>query len=365
MTGRPLTRRYPATGASPLVELADLPTPVMRAPALSEATGAEVWVKRDDLTSPVYGGNKVRKLEVLLGEAKAAGATDIVTFGAAGSNHALATAIHGRACGFAVHSMLVPQVNAGYVARNLAAGLAAGADLHHYADRARMLRGTARLLARLRADGRTPFVIPFGGTTASSSVGYVNAAMELADQVESGALPEPDLVFVALGSMGTAAGLALGMRLAGMRSRLVAVPILPAELAGLEALLAAIGACGEALHEADPGIPVLPWTGDELDVARGFLGEEYARFTPAGMEAIRVASADGITLDGTYTGKAASAMLARGRDGTIAGATVLFWNTYNSSAASFPIPGARPPRTPARFRDYFEGPVQELDREHA
>ncbi|MDO8963168.1 MAG: pyridoxal-phosphate dependent enzyme [Coriobacteriia bacterium] len=362
---RPLFARIPGTRSCAWEAVATLPTPVREAPALAAAAGAGgLWVKRDDLAGGSYGGNKVRKLEFLLGEARAAGASDLVTFGAAGSNHALATAIYGSAAGVRVHSMLLPQYNARYVRRNLLASLAAGADLHHYPDRGHMMRGTVRLLRRLEADGRVPFVIPFGGTTPTSTMGFVNAGFELAAQVEAGVLPEPDLVFCALGSMGTAAGLAIGMRLAGMRSRLVAVPILSYTLSNADALLRAIVAAQEALESVDGDVPRLAWTEADFDVLPGFLGEDYALFTPEGMEAIRLAREyAGISLDGTYTGKALAGLLARGRAGALAGKRVLFWNTYNSRDIDVSETAARALSVPARLRHYFEDDVQELDRD--
>jgi D-cysteine desulfhydrase len=360
---RPLFERFPGTRSLPWEPLAALPTPVEGSPVLAEAARAGgLWVKRDDISGRVYGGNKVRKLEFLLGEARAAGATDIVTFGAAGSNHALATAVYGAAAGFAVHSMLLPQHNARYVRRNLLAALASGADLHHYPDRGLMMRGTVRLVKRLERDGRVAHVVPFGGTTPSSTAGFVNAALELAGQVEAGLLPEPDLVFVALGSMGTAAGLAIGMRLAGMRSRVAAVPILGHDMVDADALLGTIVATQVALEAADGDVPRIAWSLADFDVVEGFLGEDYALFTPAGMEAVRTAGAVGLHLDGTYTGKALSALLARGRAGALEGRNVLFWDTYNSRDLGDIAADADVVRIPARLRRYFDQDVQELDR---
>jgi D-cysteine desulfhydrase len=338
---------------------------VSAAPALAEAAGAAgVWIKRDDVSGAAYGGNKVRKLEFLLGEALIAGATDIVTFGAAGSNHALATAIYGGAHGIEVHSMLIPQPRARYVRRNVAAALVAGADLHHYPDRGHMMRGTVRLLKRLKDRGRAPFVIPFGGTTATSTAGFVNAALELASQVESGVLPEPDMVFVALGSLGTAAGLALGLRAAGLRTRVIAVPVVSEGPRLEEDLIATIGGAQVVLRGRDSAFPGFEWRPADFDVARGFLGTEYARFTAAGMDAVRlVEKASAVHLEGTYTGKAFSALLAWGKTGGLAGRSVVFWDTYNSRDLAPLVGRVEASSVPARFRTYFDDPVQELDSE--
>jgi 1-aminocyclopropane-1-carboxylate deaminase/D-cysteine desulfhydrase-like pyridoxal-dependent ACC family enzyme len=364
---RELFARYPGTMSLPWVELGALPTPAEPMPVLpAESRAAGMWVKRDDLSGAAYGGNKVRKLEFLLGDAVAAGATDVITFGAAGSNHALATAIYGGRAGLRVHSMLMPQPNARYVRRNLLAGVASGADLHHYPDRAHLLRGAARLRRSLRErTGQEPYVIPFGGTTALSTAGFVSAGLELATQVEYRGLPEPELVYVAMGSMGSAAGLALGMRAAGLRSRIVCVPVVSYEMNTAEALLGLVRETQDLLHAADAAFPTFQWREGDIDVASGFLGEEYARFTPAGMEAVRMAADAGVRLEGTYTGKTLSALLAHGRSGRLEGKTVLFWNTYSSADISALVAGAEVSRVPARLRGYFTADLQPLDRERS
>ncbi len=362
---RELFARYPGTLAMPWVPLASLPTPVESSPSLAEAAGAgSLWVKRDDLSGDPYGGNKVRKLEFLFGEALASGARDVITFGAAGSNHALATAIYGARLGLRVHSMLLPQPNAAYVRRNLLAALAVGADLHHYPDHARMLRGTGALRRRLREEtGIEPLVVPFGGTTPASTAGFVNAGLELATQIEYRELPEPDLVFVAYGSSGTVAGLVLGMRAAGLSSRLVGVPVVSYELDTPEALLAMIRDTQALLLEFEPAFPDPVWTAGDFDLAVGFLGEGYARFTEPGMEAVRLAErAAGLHLEGSYTGKTLAALLAWGREGRLAGKNVLFWDTYNSKAIVPPEATADAKVVPARLRGYFEQDLQPLDR---
>jgi 1-aminocyclopropane-1-carboxylate deaminase/D-cysteine desulfhydrase-like pyridoxal-dependent ACC family enzyme len=360
----PLLIRYPGTrDALPRVPLAHLPTPVLEAPALAEALGAgELWFKRDDVSAPVYGGNKVRKLEFLLGDARAAGATDLITFGAAGSNHALATAIYGAARGFAVHSMLMPQPNASYVRRNLLAAQASGADLHMFGDGDASVRGGLRLKRKLATEGRVPFLIPFGGTNARSTAGFVSAGLELAAQVAAGDLPEPELVFVALGSMGTAAGIALGMRAAGLSSHVVGVPVVSYEANTTDNLLLGIIDAQAVLAGADPSFPRFAWAREDFLVATGFLGERYALFTREAMEAVGLAERHaGVHLEGTYTGKTLSALVAQGRGGALRGKRVLFWNTYNSRDIGELAGRGDASKLPKGLRSYFDQDVQELD----
>jgi len=356
---------YPGLARIPRVELCTLPTPVTALDSLADRGGVRsLWAKRDDVTAATYGGNKLRKLEFLMGEAIASGAQDIITFGAAGSNHALATAIVGDSLGLRVHSVLMPQPNARYVRRNLLAALASGGDLHAAIDREDAMRTAAALRARLRTEtGAEPFVIPFGGTTPSSSTGFVSAAFELATQVEAGIVPEPDVIFATLGSMGTAAGLALGLRAAGMKTRLIAVPVVSDAPDVDDALLREIVAAQTFLHGVDGTFPEFAWGAGDVEVRHGFLGHEYARFTEDGVAAVRASSADGLHLEGTYTGKTMAALLSGIDDGALAGLDVLFWNTYNGRDISSLSARAAVGDLPEPFRRYFDEEVQELDRE--
>ena len=357
----PLFERYPRTRELPYVALGCFPTPVTRADALAEAAGAGgLWVKRDDMSGERYGGNKVRKLEFLLGEALAAGATDVITFGAAGSNHALATAIYGATYSLKVHSMLMPQHDAPYVGRNLRASIGVGADLRWFPDMDATQRGAVIVRREVRAEtGRDPFVIPFGGTTPGSTAGFVNAALELLDQIEAGELPEPDLLYVTLGSMGTAAGLVLGLRAAGLHTRVVAVPVISQDDGAAHRLLELVGQTQALMHSVDPTFPVFEWAESDFDVASGFLGEGYAMPTQQGSDAIALAdAAAGLHLDPTYTGKTLAALLARGSAGGLTDRTVVFWNTYNSRDISALVEAGDPAHLPAGLREYVtdEGP---------
>jgi 1-aminocyclopropane-1-carboxylate deaminase/D-cysteine desulfhydrase-like pyridoxal-dependent ACC family enzyme len=344
----------------PRVALGSFPTPVVRADVLAEAAGVRgLWVKCDDLSAEPYGGNKVRKLEFLLGEALRQGATDVITFGAAGSNHALATAVYGAARGLKVHSMLAPQHNASYVGRNLRASVAVGAELEPVKDMDDALREGQLLRQRLRAEtGREPFMIPFGGTSPASTAGFVNAALEFADQIEAGELPEPDFLYVTLGSMGTAAGLVLGLRAAGLRTRVVAVPVISDDAGAGERLVQLLREAEAALRATDPAFPVHHWSNGDFDILPGFVGDGYAVPTGAGLDAIALAdAAQGLHLDTTYTGKTLAALLSQGSAGDLADRDVVFWNTLNSRDITPLVDAGRPECLPVGLRGYlaYEG----------
>jgi D-cysteine desulfhydrase len=186
-----------------------LPTPVQPFP-LDGAPEGRLYVKRDDRSCPLYGGNKPRKLEFVIGRALDRGARRLVTSGALGTNHGLATTILGREAGLATTLVLVPQPVTDLVRRALLLHAAYGADLLYGANvPAAALRGAAALAtAALR--GERPFLVPTGGSSTTGNLGFISAGLELAQQVRDGALAEPAEVWVPVGSGGTLAGLAAG-----------------------------------------------------------------------------------------------------------------------------------------------------------
>jgi 1-aminocyclopropane-1-carboxylate deaminase/D-cysteine desulfhydrase-like pyridoxal-dependent ACC family enzyme len=329
----PLHRRFPGTAKLGSLTVAQLPTEVQRIDSglrVAERVGA-LWVKRDDATASEYGGNKVRKLEFLLARALQEGARSIITFGALGSNHVLATSVHGRALGLDVHAVLTPQARTPYLASNVASDLAVGAVLHPAPSFDAAPRIAVGVRARLRErDGVEPSVIPFGGTCPESDAAYVNAACELAEQVSAGLLPEPDLVYVPLGSAGTSAGLAVGLAAAGLKTRVVAVRVVPEEVANESSLREVVDGGVTLLRELDEVFPALALGDLNLEVRHEFFGYGYAVPTSECSDAVRIAEQAALRLETTYTGKALAALRADAASGRLADKTVLFWNTYNS-----------------------------------
>lgn len=363
----PLFEAHPRLAESlPRVEIATLPTPVARLDRMAKALGLEpgrLFLKRDDLTHPEYGGNKVRKLEFLLGAARRAGAREVVTFGYAGSNHATATAIHATRAGFGVRSMLLDQRPALHSGRNLLWSLAAGADPRHFRRKSGLvLATTAHLIARRVATGRAPFVIPAGGSSPLGVVGIVNAAFELKAQIDAGELPSPDRIYVAIGSMGTAAGLAAGLGAAGVRAEIHGVQVAPDDYCDEARTRSLASRVSAMLRGLDPAFPA---EFAPLRFVAGRVGEGYAAPTPEGEEARALARAEeGIGLEGTYTAKALGGLVADARAGTLAGRTVLFWNTFNSRrpALADAAEGERRPELEAELlRRGFGAYLENLD----
>jgi 1-aminocyclopropane-1-carboxylate deaminase/D-cysteine desulfhydrase-like pyridoxal-dependent ACC family enzyme len=352
-------------GLLPRVSLGDLPTPLDRLDRLGNAVGLDrLYVKRDDLSADVYGGNKVRKLEFLLGDALRRQAKEVVTFGFAGSNHALATAIHARRLGLGSTSLLLPQPNAHYVRRNLLAGHCCQADLRHYDTWTRLTLGLiGKLLQGRIKQGAFPRVIPAGGSCPLGIVGYVNAAFELREQIAAGAMPEPDFIYVPLGSMGTSAGLAAGLKAAGLRSRIVAVRVIESRFAGREKLHRFICDTVTLLRNLEPSFPSVGVSDSELEIRDDGLGRGYACFTEQAVAAAALMRDQaGIILNGSYSAKAFATLLDDARSGRLKGKTVLLWNTYNSRSLAAMVAAVDYHELPRKFHRYFEEDVQPLDR---
>ncbi|MBX3466184.1 MAG: pyridoxal-phosphate dependent enzyme [Planctomycetes bacterium] len=327
----------------PHVALGAFPTPVEPLEGLSRALGAECWVKRDDRAGARYGGNKVRKLELLLGRALARRRRGVVTIGAYGSHHALATAVYARALGLEVDLVLYPQPITAHVLDDLLADHAVGARLV-WTPHAALAPLVAEVVAR-RAP-RTE-VVPPGGSSALGTLGYVEGALELADQVRQGLLPAPDCVVVAAGTCGTAAGIALGLELAGLPARVVAVRVVPAAVTNAWLLRRLDLTARRLLRRAGARWSRGPRAPVELDPHE--LGGGYGVDTPAARAACERFAAEGIALETTYTGKAAAAFLRLAASPALRGRRVLFWHTFSSVDLAPLVAAADPAALPRRF----------------
>jgi D-cysteine desulfhydrase len=291
------------------------------------------WVKRDDLAAAAYGGNKVRKLEFLLGEALRQGAGRVVTAGTSGSHHALATALHARAVGLPVTVVLCPQPVTKAVRATLAALAATGAELRYASRMAAVPPGIA--LALLAHRQEAPFLVAPGGSDPTGTLGYVAGGLELAAQVAGGAAPRPARIHVAAGTLGTAVGLALAVALAGWDTPVVATRIVPRRLA--PALLARRLARRTAALLAPGGelAPVVRAAMRSLVFRDDQVGAGYGRATEAGAAAAARFAAAGLVLDATYTAKAAASFLAE-LDDAGPRTELLFWHTLSATLPAAP-----------------------------
>lgn len=308
----------------PRVELALTPTPLQHLQRLSRHTGVDFWMKRDDLTGDMgLGGNKVRKLEYLLGAAVAVGATHVLTTGGPQSNHARATAAAAAKLGLKCVLVLAgrdPETREG----NLLLDRLFGAEMRFPGavtaeDQARGLEEAA---AEITAAGGRPYVIPVGGSTPLGCLGSIQCYAELAD-----ALPGDAWICTTTGSAGTHAGLALGSLEYGKALRVQGFSVWQSA-AVLEPLTRSL--VREAARLLNLTVP----EGFPVYVDDGYLAPRYGRASQAGLDAIElVAGLEGIVLDHVYTGKAMAGTLDYIRRGIIPqGARVVFVHTGGAPA---------------------------------
>jgi len=330
----PLLEVWPALGGRfDAVSLGNFPTPVERLGALETEGGAPLYVKRDDLSADVYGGNKVRTLEVLFARARAAGAREIIATGAFGSNHAVATVLHARRAGLDPGAVLFPQPPSFAALENLRVTLARSERLFVLPHWSLLPFG----MWQARSADRS-VMLP-GGATPEGALGYVAAALELAGQVARGELPAPERVYIGIGSTCTSAGLLVGLAHAarlglGFRAApvLVAVRVTPWPVTSRFRILG-LAVRASALLARLAGDPTLALSRSDLtgslvlDGAR--LGPGYGEPSDSGLEALALFRKHGLfELDTTYSSKAAAGFLAGAR--AAATGPQLFWSTKST-----------------------------------
>src|SRR5512140_889915 len=296
-----------------------------------DAERFRIWMKRDDHTGSELMGNKVRKLEYLMAEALAEGATHVITCGGEQSNHARATAFAAAQLG--LKSLLIlrtddpehPPEPTG----NILLDRLVGAELQWisrsaWRDRNQLLAEAAE---RVRRAGDRPYVVPEGGSNALGSWGYVRAMHELADDLQGIAAPDhPVTVVYACGSGGTGAGLILGAKLLGLAARgirVAGVNVCDDRAYFVETILRI---CADAEARWQLGANV---TEADIEIVDGHVGRGYAKSRPEELATIRdVCRSDGIVLDPVYTGKAFHGVVTELRkDPRRFGAAVAFIHT--------------------------------------
>jgi len=347
-----LLSAFPRLGASlRKMALAELPTPVDTLQFESASGKRTISIKHDDVTNASYGGNKIRKLEYILQRARERDATRIATFGTVGSNHALATAILGIASGFDCSCLLLPQKSTPNILRTLNMHRRIGTELIPLG------RSVDRLATyRHYLQHRHCWVIPMGGSSWLGAVGFVNAGLELAQQIAAGKLSLPARIYMANGTMGSNVGLSLGLALAELPIELHAVRVVDERIASPLAFRRLQQKTTMMLRRLDRSIPADLAMRTRLRWRDEFFAGGYAVADAATGNAVdRAATSLGLKIETTYTGKAMAALLHDLESPDYDGAHYLFWNTYNSQP--LPVTGARPPtrdNIPEEFMRYFD-----------
>ena len=259
-----------------------------------------------------------------------------------------------------------PQAPGPFAARTLRAHAGVGTHLHVVAGRDSRRTAVEVKRALTERDGVEPAIIPMGGTNSLGTLGYVNAALEVLDQVRvlgtaasvgtNGTFLCPDRVYVAGGTLGTAIGLAIGFAAAGVDSKVVAVRVTPDEIASIALAEKLATDTVMLLRSLDPSFPALTSRELNFELRNDWFDPGYGVVTPETTDAVALAAACGLALETTYTGKAFAAMLDDVRSRRIDhGDHVLFWDTYSSAA--MPPEGPDDAMPPA-----LEAYVAECDR---
>lgn len=306
----------------PTLSLTQLPTPLHPLPRFSAWLEAdiEVWIKRDDLTGLALGGNKLRKLNYLVADALAQGATDLITTGAAQSNHCRQTAAAASRSGLGCHLVLRgnPEDRPG---GNLLLDRLFGAHLHWAGvpDTAEAMR---QVEMKLKAEGHRPYVIPLGGSTALGAAGYATAWLEMARQAGERGITFTAIVF-ATSSGGTQAGLSVGAGESGWPGEIHGISV-DHKVPHLSQVTAVLTEATADLLEVSLPHPVI--------LHDQYVGAGYGIVGDREREAIKaMARQEGILVDPVYTGRALAGLIDLARRGVLHD-RVLFWHTGGTPA---------------------------------
>ncbi len=307
----------------PRLSIAHLPTPIEALPRLSAHLGGpRLFIKRDDLTGLALGGNKTRKLEFLIAEAQANGARTLITAGALQSNHCRQTAAAAAKYGFEcilVLSGQKPQAPTG----NYLLDTLFGAQFVFVAERSDRDRVLQETFEQAWADGKRPYLVPYGGSNPTGALGYAFAVKEFLSQGL-----QADWMLFGTSSGGTHAGLVLGARAFGFQGKVLGVSIDESE-AWLKAHVSAL-----ATEASDRlGTPFVFHPEDVL-ATDAYCQAGYGVLTDLEREAVQLfARYEGILLDPVYTGRAAGGLIDLIRKGFFKpNETILFWNTGGQPA---------------------------------
>ncbi|NIR31470.1 MAG: pyridoxal-phosphate dependent enzyme [Gammaproteobacteria bacterium] len=307
----------------PRERLLALPTPLEPAPTLSAELGVRLLFKRDDLGGIGGGGNKLRKLEFILGQALRDGVSALITTGGRQSNHARLTAAVAARAGLASYLALRGEAPAA-LRGNLLLERLFGAETEFLGECTRQEadRHMEALAVRLRAGGEVPMIVPLGGATPEGTIGYFLAFHELLAQCRASNLT-PDVVALAAGTGSTFAGLVLGAGVLAPATRVAGISVSWTR----EELLEVVPRhANDAAAVLELDTRVEP---DDLWITDDHIGPGYSIPSPEGQAALRrTAAREGVLLDSTYTAKAMAGLIALIEAGTIPhGSTVVFMHT--------------------------------------
>jgi D-cysteine desulfhydrase len=322
--------------------LTEIPSPIERLTELEKYFNNKnnIYIKRDDKIHPIYGGNKFRKFEFLFGEVLKKEKKSILTIGGNGTNHGLACAIlcHELNPPLKCDLFLFKQPLTWHVQRSIILFDYFDAELHlSKSDIGSFMKGFFFRIFHPKYFFLLPGGSPlFGMGSPLGCVGFVNALFELKEQIDQNLIPEPDMIFIPGGTIGTASGLIAGCKICGLKTKVHVVAVATSLTSNPSAVKRSANKAIKYLRKKDKTIPKLKVNEEDFVFITDYLGSNYGIKTLRGQNAVdKVHELEGkkrgFKLETTYTGKTMAAMFDYLKQEVSKNKTFLFWNTYNSN----------------------------------
>lgn len=291
-----------------------------------------LFIKREDVCAKLFSGNKVRKLEFLLADVVKNNFKTVICYGGVASNNVTATAIFANQLGLDCIALLMDQPLVANLKRNLMLDQYYGCKIFLCPQNRELAPDELQEFLKNNNLDLDPYVIPMGSSNKLGVIGWVNAVFELKAQIEQGLMPEPDYIYISYGSMGTTAGIMLGIKAAGLKTKVKPIQVADPKKYTLEKLCTMIQQTNDFLHEIEPTFPRFSWKPEEIEVITAFYGHGFGIATPQGNHAEKLLlELEKIVLDESYTAKTIAALMHDAKNGTIKPSdVVLYWHTYCS-----------------------------------
>ncbi|MHA1338977.1 MAG: 1-aminocyclopropane-1-carboxylate deaminase/D-cysteine desulfhydrase [Promethearchaeota archaeon] len=360
-----LLQKYKGLKNLPWIKLTELPTPIKKLQNLASKIGVDsLYIKQDDICNPVYGGNKPRKFEFVLADILKKNRRNIITMGGTGTNHGLAQTILCRQVekmkNIKLNSyvFMFDQTLTEHVRKNLLLEQYYGSKLIYCNS---MISCIFKMLFKYIFTPKCYFVWP-GASRPLGTIGFVNAAYELKSQIDEGIIPEPDYIFVPVGSTGTSAGLLLGCELLNLKTKIYGVAVTELQFSSAKKVVDLAYNTWKFMIKNDKNIPIINKKSlfRRLIVNTNFFGGAYGLPTKEGIEAIKLLKeTENLDFEPTYTGKTLAALIdfVQKNKNDLKEKTILYWNTLNSRKHDKEIQSVDYHSLPRDFHKYFDGTI--------
>ena len=353
----PLFQQYPLLQQSlPRVQLGQWPTPIEKLHHFGKYLNSnQLFIKREDYCGKSFSGNKVRKLEFLLADVIKQNKKSVICYGGVASNNVTATAIYAKQLGLECVAFLMDQLPAANLQRNLILDYYYGCKFFLCPYNRELTSQELQNFLHEHNLDEQPYVIPMGSSNKIGIIGWVNAVFELKNQIEQGIMPEPDYMYVSFGSMGTVAGILLGIKAAGLKTKVKPIQVTDPKKYTPEKLCIMIQQSNDLLHEIDPTFPLFTWNSQDIQIITNFFGSEFACHTPEADHAQKLLwDLEHIVVDESYTAKVIAGLLHDCKNGNIQpDDVVLYWHTYCAHDFTEIVTQVAMHQLPVEFQKYL------------